>query len=142
MGKSGRNSTLFQYEHEWKGDSEEIHLIQEDSFDLFMPIWHLVDDLLKNSDLDIIVYSGQMDVICSTAGALAWIQRLTWPGLEKYNTADRKTLHDPSTNIPEMFVKSSGHLKMYWVLNAGHAVPHDVPDVALRMLNRILDGED
>ena len=129
-------------EHEWKGDSEEIHLIQEDSFDLFIPIWHLVDDLLKNSDLDIVVYSGQLDVICSTAGALAWIQRLTWPGLKKYNTADRKTLFNPSTNIPEMFVKSSGHLKMYWVLNAGHAVPHDVPDVALRMLNRILDNVD
>ena len=129
-------------EHEWKGYSEEIHLIQEESLDLFIPIWHLVDDLLKNTDLDIVVYSGQMDVICSTAGALAWIQRLSWPGLQKYNEADRKTLLNPTTKIPEMFVKSSGHLKMYWVLNAGHAVPHDVPDVALRMLNRILDGVD
>ena len=116
--------------------------MQDDSGDVLKPVWHLVDDLLNNTDLDIVVYQGQLDFICNTAGALAWIQRLTWPGLKKYNAAERRTLANPVTHVPEMFVKSYGHLKMYWVLNSGHVVPADVPDVALRMLNRILENTD
>ena len=68
--------------------------------------------------------------------------RLTWADTEEYNKAQRKTLANPYNQKPEMFAKSYNHLKMYWVLNAGHVVPADVPDVALRMLNRILDGID
>ncbi len=44
--------------------------------------------------------------------------------------------------FPEMFVKAHGRLAFYWVLQAGHEVPADVPEVALRMLNRILDRTD
>ena len=106
------------------------------------PVWHLVDEILKTSDIDVIVYSGQLDVICSTSGTLRWIQRLKWPGLEEYNKAERKTLVNPLTQKPEMFVKSYNHLKMYWVLNAGHVVPADVPESALRMLNRILEDSN
>ena len=110
--------------------------------DFHKPVWHLVDEILKSSDIDVIVYSGQLDVICSTAGTLKWMERLTWEGKEDFDQAERKLLTNPETDIAEMFVKSSGHLKMYWVLNAGHIVPADVPDTALRMLNRILDGTD
>ena len=31
---------------------------------------------------------------------------------------------------------------MYWVLDAGHVVPTDVPDTALRMVTGILDNVD
>ena len=110
--------------------------------DFGKPVWDMVDEVLKTSDIDVIIYSGQLDVICSTAGTLKWMQRLTWAGLEEYNKAERKTLANPYTQKPEMFIKSYNHLKMYWVLNAGHVVPADVPDTALRMLNRILDGID
>ena len=61
---------------------------------------------------------------------------------KEFDQAERKLLTNPETDAAEMFVKSSGQLKMYWVLNSGHAVPVDVPDAALRMLNRILDGAD
>ena len=80
--------------------------------------------------------------MCSTAGATRWINKLSWGGKEGFINSDRRTLVNPSTNIPDMFVKTHGHLKMYWMLNAGHVVPADVPDAALRMLNRILDGVD
>ena len=110
--------------------------------DFVKPVWHLVDDILNSSDVDVIVYSGQFDIICSTAGTLRWMQRLTWPGLEDYNKATKKTILNPDNKVPEMFVKSSGHLKMYWILDAGHVVPADVPDAAMRMLNRILDNKD
>ena len=111
-----------------------------DSDDFMKPVWHLLDEVLKSSDIDVVVYSGQFDLLCSTAGALRWMNRLTWDGKRQFDEANKITVVNPSTKIPEMFVKSSGHLKMYWVLNAGHVVPANVPDVALRMLNRILDG--
>ena len=106
------------------------------------PVWHLLDEVLKSSDIEVIVYSGQVDWICNTSGTLRWMQKLTWEGKKEFDKAERKLLTNPETDAAEMFVKSSGQLKMYWVLNSGHAVPVDVPDVALRMLNRILDGTD
>ncbi len=111
-----------------------------DDFDL--PVWHLVDEVLKTSDVDVIVYSGQFDWICNTAGALRWMEKLTWDGREDFEKAERKLLTNPVTDVAEMFVKSQGQLKMYWVLNSGHVVPNDVPDTAMRMLNRILDDID
>ena len=113
-----------------------------ESSDFVKPVWHLLDSILKTSEIDVVVYSGQFDLMFSTVGALRWMNRLTWDGKRKFDETNRITLVNPSTNIPEMFVKSSGHLKMYWVLNAGHVVPADVPDVAIRMLNRILGGVD
>ena len=41
--------------------------------DFIKPVWHLVDEILKTSDIDVIVYSGQLDAICSTAGTLRWM---------------------------------------------------------------------
>ena len=61
---------------------------------------------------------------------------------ERIYKAERKMLTNPGTDVPEMFVKSYENLKFYWVLNSGHVVPADVPDVALRMWNRILDDTD
>ncbi len=43
--------------------------------DIHQPVWDLVDELLKHSHLDVVVYQGQLDFICSTPGALRWIDR-------------------------------------------------------------------
>ena len=59
-----------------------------------------------------------------------------------FHDEKRTTLYNPVTNLPEMFVKSYQNLAMYWILNSGHSVPVDEPEVALRMLNRILDEVD
>ena len=127
---------------QWTKISMRVPQHHIDSFDFGKPAWHMVDEILKNPDVDVIVYSGQLDIICSTSGALRWMNRLTWEGKEEFDKAERKMLISPDTSVPEMFVKSYENLKMYWVLNAGHVVPADVPDTALRMLNRILDDTD
>ena len=106
------------------------------------PVWNLVDEVLKESDIDVVIYSGQLDIACNTAGALRWINKLTWKGKNDFDMAERKMLTNPDTDVPEMFVKSYDNLKFYWVLNSGHVVPTGVPDVALRMLNRVLDDTD
>ena len=53
---------------------------------------------------------------------MRWVQTLSWPGLDCYNTARRKTLFNPETDMPEAFVKAHGKFKFYWILNAGHSV--------------------
>ena len=126
----------------WKRTSSKVYWAQVKSNDLYQDKWPIIDKLLKSSNIDVIVYQGQLDLICNTPATIAWVQKLTWPGLVKYNAAETKTLANPVTHVPEMFVKSYGHFKFYWILNSGHAVPADVPDVALRMLNRIMDDKD
>ena len=125
----------------WISYNQDVFYKQINSADFFKPTWQIVDDLLINSELDIVVYQGQLDFICNAAGTLGWIQRLTWPGLSEYNSAKRYILTNPSTNVPEMFVKYHDRFTMYWVLNSGHVVPADVPDVALKILHRTITGE-
>ena len=79
--------------------------------DFVKPYWHLVDEILKSSDIDVVVYSGQFDLICSTTGTLKWMDRLTWEGKKEFNKAERKAILNPQTKMPEMFVKSYNHLK-------------------------------
>ena len=53
---------------------------------------------------------------------MKWVQTLSWPGLENYNTAERQTLFNPDTNLTEGFVKAHDRFKFYWILGAGHSV--------------------
>ena len=126
----------------WTRRNIDVHWAQVNTNDAYVAKWPIIDDLLNSTDIDVIIYQSQLDIICNTAGTIAWMQKLKWPGLEHYNAAERLTLTNPFTHVPELFFKSYGHLQMYWVLNSGHAVPTDVPDMTLRMLNRILDQGD
>ncbi len=126
----------------WSSGGFELALFYHNNRDDYRPVFHLVDDLLINTDIDIIIYQGTEDFICCTAGVLRWMSRLTWPQKQYWDTTERRTLTVPGTNKVEMFVKSHQKLKMYWFPGAGHVVPADVPGAAFRMLNRILDDTD
>ena len=56
---------------------------------------------------------------------------------DEFDQTERKLLRNPETDIVEMFVKSSGRLKLCWVLNIGHFVPVDAPDAVVRMLKNV-----
>jgi len=55
-------------------------------------------------------------------GVMRWVQTLTWPGLDNYNSAYRQPLLNPDTELTEAFVKAHDRLKFYWILGAGHSV--------------------
>ena len=73
----------------WSFWYEDAYNAQYESYDALEPAWPVVDEILKTSGVDVIVYSGQLDVICNTVGTLSWIQRLTSPGLyiSRFNRA-------------------------------------------------------
>ena len=92
-----------------------------------------VDELLSYG-VDVTVYNGQLDVICSTKGAEAWVQKLKWDGLKNFLSLPRQPLSCGSSKVTKAFVRSYKNLHFYWILGAGHFVPADQPCIALSMI--------
>ncbi|BAT90485.1 Serine carboxypeptidase-like 51 [Vigna angularis] len=105
--------------------------------DFMKPRINEVDELLAKG-VNVTVYNGQIDLICSTKGTDAWVHKLKWEGLKNFLAKDRTPLYcgsDKSTT--KGFLQSYKNLFFYWILKAGHFVPTDQPCVALEMVGAI-----
>ncbi|RLN17317.1 serine carboxypeptidase-like 51 [Panicum miliaceum] len=96
----------------------------------------LIDELLSYG-VNVTVYNGQLDVICSTNGAEAWVQKLKWDGLKSFLSLPRQSLYCGQSKGTKAFVRSYKNLHFYWILGAGHFVPADQPCIALSMISSI-----
>ncbi|CAI9785901.1 unnamed protein product [Fraxinus pennsylvanica] len=119
---------------QWGGQSDLVFSALEGDF--MRPRINEVDELLAKG-VNITVYSGQLDVICSTKGTEAWLEKLKWDGLRTFLSMDRTPLYCEDEKITKGFTKSYRNLHFYWILGAGHFVPVDQPCVALDMVNSI-----
>ncbi|KAL6878235.1 hypothetical protein ACP4OV_012405 [Aristida adscensionis] len=95
-----------------------------------------IDELLALG-VNVTVYNGQLDVVCSTMGAEAWVRRLKWGGLKKFLSEPRQPLYSGPNNATQAFVRSYKNLHFYWILGAGHFVPIDQPCIAVSMIGNI-----
>ncbi|KAK3930482.1 Retinoid-inducible serine carboxypeptidase [Frankliniella fusca] len=103
--------------------------------DFMKPVTHIVERLLSETDLKVVVFNGQLDLIVSTPGTLAWAERLKWRSGEYWVTkAPRRAL--AVDGILEGFVKSAGKFSFYWINRAGHMVPADNPAGSIEMLRQ------
>jgi len=119
--------------------AQQGQVFQKQSGDFMKPVINTVDDLIQNTKLKVVVYSGQLDLICDTMGTEAWVQKLNWPGLQNYNTAPRKPYHaEKVTNGPAGYIKSYENFSFYWILNAGHMVPYDAGYASRTMVHKIV----
>ncbi|KAF8760492.1 hypothetical protein HU200_010114 [Digitaria exilis] len=121
---------------------EEVSLQVFDALanDFMKPAINEVDELLSYG-VNVTVYNGQYDVICSTIGTQAWIARLKWGGLRNFLSLPRKALHYCHPYyLADGFVRSYKNLHFYWILGAGHTVPVDKPCTALYMINDIVQS--
>uniref|UniRef100_A0A453IX09 Carboxypeptidase n=1 Tax=Aegilops tauschii subsp. strangulata TaxID=200361 RepID=A0A453IX09_AEGTS len=105
-----------------------------------------VDQLLAYG-VNVSVYNGQFDVICSTIGVEAWVKKLKWAGLKSFLSTPRQALRycdSPARclNPVKAYARSYQNLNFYWILGAGHRVPVDKPDVAVRMISSIVQSPD
>ncbi|RCV29643.1 hypothetical protein SETIT_6G028600v2 [Setaria italica] len=108
--------------------------------DFMKPAINEVDELLSYG-VNVTVYNGQYDVICSTLGAEAWVKRLKWDGLHNFLSLPRKPLHYCHPYyLTNGFVRSYKNLHFYWILGAGHTVPVDRPCTALYMISSIVQS--
>ncbi|KAI3450646.1 hypothetical protein Pfo_007311 [Paulownia fortunei] len=119
---------------EWGGQSDLVFTALEGDF--MKPRIQEVDELLAKG-VNVTVYSGQLDVICSTKGTEAWVEKLKWEGLKTFLSMDRTPIYCGQERITKGFTKSYRNLHFYWILGAGHFVPVDQPCVALSMIGSI-----
>ena len=118
----------------WGSQSQDVFAALAGDFN--KPVTDLVDEML-NTDLKVVVYSGQLDLIVDTVGTEKWVQKLKWNGLSGYNAAPRKVIQDKETNLPVAFVKEYKNFSFYWILDAGHMVPADAGKTALQMVSMV-----
>ncbi|XP_045613370.2 retinoid-inducible serine carboxypeptidase [Procambarus clarkii] len=96
-----------------------------------------VELLLNTSAIKVIVYNGQLDLIVNILGVQKWVENLHWVGTKQWVNAARIPMEDESGGTVA-FTKSFKNFTFYWILNAGHMIPIDASDVALRMMKAVV----
>lgn len=122
----------------WGAQSAEVFQYQSEDF--MKPVVNYVDKLISYG-LKVVVFQGQLDMICDTPGAEAWIRKLEWSGLQMFQNSPRKALYLPGqTGNTQAFLKSYENFSLYYIMNAGHMVPADNGPMALQMVDQILSN--
>ncbi|XP_073822409.1 retinoid-inducible serine carboxypeptidase-like [Musca autumnalis] len=103
--------------------------------DLMKPALNIVNEILNYTNLKVAVLSGQLDLICATAGAVNWIDKLEWIYRQEYVEAPRIGIR--IDNNLELYEKSGGNFTMFWVNRAGHKIPVDNPIAMSYILNKL-----
>ncbi|XP_066120115.1 retinoid-inducible serine carboxypeptidase [Saccopteryx bilineata] len=123
----------------WGGQANNVFLNMEEDF--MKPAVSVVDELL-DAGVNVTVYNGQLDLIVDTMGQEAWVRQLKWSELSKFNQLKWRPLYsDPKSSETSAFVKSHRNLAFYWILRAGHMVPSDQGDMALKMM-KLVTGQE
>ena len=121
----------------WGAQAADVFTHQSEDF--MRPVIKAVDYLIANG-LKVVVYQGQLDILCNTGSAEKWIEKLKWSGLPGFHVATRKPLYvDGQIGHTQAFVKSFGKFSLYYILNAGLMVPLDNGPMALKMLDQIIN---
>jgi len=120
----------------WGGQSNQV--FEYMSQDFMRPGIAAVDTLLARG-YNVAVYSGQMDIIVDVICIENWMNQLTWPGLDNFLAATREIQFIDGT--PNGYKKSYSNLALWGVYDAGHMVPADNGEMALRMFTSIIGAE-
>jgi cathepsin A (carboxypeptidase C) len=89
-----------------------------------------------NHNIKVLVYSGDKDFVCNWRGGEAWTNSLNWNKSEEFKNQKYTVWFDENRAVGEY--KSVDNLKFLRIYNAGHLVPMDQPDVALKMFNNFI----
>ncbi|XP_037719542.1 retinoid-inducible serine carboxypeptidase [Drosophila subpulchrella] len=93
--------------------------------DFMKPAVHIVSELLSNTTVKVGVFSGGLDLICATPGAVNWIADMEWTDKASYEAASRVGI--TVDRVLEGYEKTYGNFSMFWANRAGHMVPADNP---------------
>lgn len=91
---------------------------------------------MLNGGIPHLIYAGDVDFICNYMGNRAWTDELDWKYKNEYSAAEE---HDWNENSG--LSKTAEGLTFLQVYDAGHMVPTDKPEVALKMIEAFVTGE-
>lgn len=81
--------------------------------DFMKPVVETVAEVLNSTTVKVVVYSGQLDLICATPGTVEWINNMKWYGAKEYANAPRDGIG--VNNILEGYSRQYDRFSMYWV---------------------------
>jgi cathepsin A (carboxypeptidase C) len=120
------------HSHSWEACNFGINM--KFHVDWMKDFSHLVADLL-NDGYPCLIYAGDVDFICNYLGNEAWTKSFEWHGKDAFNAAEVHEWGDGAG-----LARSSSGLTFLQVVDGGHMVPSDQPEVSLTMLESFLNG--
>jgi len=102
----------------------------------------VVDILLHRDNIRLFFFNGVQDLACDHAGNERFLENLPWKKRDEWIKTPRyawKARSEDETKISG-YMKEYDNLMFLKVLDAGHMVPMDVPNVALDMIRLFVQG--
>lgn len=96
--------------------------------------------ILDHSDIRVLYYSGNKDVIVAYPLSARFYENLHWKGAKDYRLAKREFFRVDG-KLVGYIKKANAHFAEALILNAGHMVPTDQPEVTLELLNRFIKNK-
>eukprot|EP01112_Ceratiomyxa_fruticulosa_P024067 TRINITY_DN954_c0_g1_i1.p1 TRINITY_DN954_c0_g1~~TRINITY_DN954_c0_g1_i1.p1 ORF type:complete len:446 (+),score=64.93 TRINITY_DN954_c0_g1_i1:218-1555(+) len=123
--------------HPWSVCSNVVHSYFVDDW-----VENLANDLqsVLNTGIPVLVYSGMNDYVCNYMGGDLWTLALQWNGQSKFASAPLRNYVVGGATAGYVRSVNNG-LTFLEVLNAGHMVPYDQPQVALSFITTFLNNQ-
>ena len=86
---------------------------------------------LVSAGLKVMIYNGDKDYICNWVGGELWVKDMEWSHKEEFNSLEYEDIgyaHSLKLN----------NFEFLRILDAGHMVPMDQPESAMKMLDRLI----
>jgi len=121
----------------WSQESDDV--FNNLAMDFMKPAIAWADSLISQN-YNVVVYSGNLDLICCTTGTLKWMKQLSWSQYPTFDAQPRTPIMDNNGNIVA-FRKQYLNFQFFTILSAGHMVPSDQPYAAKSMLDLVINGQ-
>ena len=93
---------------------------------------------LLEANVRLMFFNGMRDLVCNHIGMDRALLKLPWSQVNSWAIAERSTWALSSDQLPAAYVQEHGSLLYLKILNSGHMVPKDQPEVALAMMHNFL----
>ncbi|XP_049811567.1 retinoid-inducible serine carboxypeptidase-like [Schistocerca nitens] len=120
-------------------DSQGSNVFSALNEDFMKPVTDVVESLLNETDISVVVFTGNLDLIVDTPGTLKWVENLKWAGAQSWKESNRSPI--TVNSIIEGYYKKYSNFAFYWITRSGHMVPTDNPDGAIWLLKDVTQYE-
>ena len=128
MNKEDVQKDLGVYPTKWESCNTTVHLAL--TLDWSRSGAHAIKQLTE-AEYKVLIYNGEKDYICNWMGGYDWVRKLNWKGKEEFNKVN---LDDCELGQCQEFK----NFKFVKFAGAGHMVPMDQPEKALKMIDDLV----